>query len=198
MKKYPVNKGKDGNLEIRDSIQSKVTKLLDHVCEKHSKVLAVRYDVHYPSDHMVSGDNRDISRHSAKLVQLYKRQGLDPHYLWVREEGQRGENPHYHCMLFLNGHKVRKYNHVFNNAEKLWQSTLGVEQGGLIDHCTKGKRGDSHENGMLISKSDPNFENRFDAVHHQASYVSKESTKAPAKDGLRDIGMSRITSSAKK
>ena len=190
MSNYPVNNGVNGNLKIKENIQRKLTELQEYVCNKHHKVMSVRFDIHYPQDYFASGDNKDISRTMAKMIQEYRRDGLDPHYMWCREQ-ERSHNPHYHCVLFLNGSKTRNYNHVFNKATKHWEATIGASADGCIYHCT-GK-----ENGMLIvTKRDGSrdkFNDNFSDVHFQNSYLAKESGKGERNDGLRDFGMSRTS-----
>lgn len=189
--KYPVNRGTENNLNIKHNIQKRLTELQEHVCDKHGKVLSVRFDVHYPQDYESSGDNAHISQMIAKLVQHYDRQGLDPHYAWAREQ-ESSSNPHYHCVIFLNGNKVRSFNHVFSNAKKYWSSTIQADVGGRVHHCTRGKNGVEHENGILISRSRYDYQDKFNEVHHQVSYLAKSAGKGELKDGIRDFGMSRI------
>ena len=184
--KYLINRGRHGDLGIRDNIQAVLTALLEYVCAQNGKVLTVRFDVRYPVGYFSSGDNRDISRMMAKLVQRYKRDGLNPHYAWVRERNY-SHNPHYHCVLFLNGNKMRHYNHVFENAERYWQLTIGAFQRGLIHRCN------GHPNGILIERYKiQEFVKKFAAVHYQLSYLAKDADKSEPKDGYRDIGASRL------
>ena len=184
--KYPVNRGEHGDLKIRNNIQAVLTALLEYVCAQNGKVLTVRFDVRYPADYWSSGDNKDISRMMAKLIQCYKRDGLNPHYAWVREI-KSSHNPHYHCVLFLNGNKMRHYHHVFENGEKYWQLTIGRFQGGLVHRCN------DHQNGILIERYKiQEFAERFAAVHYQISYLAKDANKSEFKDGYRDFGTSRL------
>lgn len=189
--KYPVNRGTENNLGIKHHIQKRLTELQEYVCHKHGKVLAVRFDVHYPQDYNASGDNKHISRMIAKMVQHYDRQGLDPHYAWAREQ-ESSSNPHYHCILFLNGNKIRSFSHVFSNAKKYWSSTIQADVDGCIHHCTRGKDGVEHENGILIRRDSDDYQGKFNMVHHQGSYLSKTAGKGNPKDGIRDVGVSRI------
>lgn len=192
---YPVNRGKSDDLPVKENIQGKLTELLDHMTDKHSKVLPVRFDLEYPEDMTAPQSNRDISRCMAKICQKYSRQGLDPHYFWTREQND-SHNPHYHCILLLNGNKVRSFHHVYETSASLWGSTIGSEQKGLVHHCTTYKDEDGNErfgdNGTLLCRTDPDFKEKFQKVHHHHSYLAKENTKAAPKDGLRDFGMSQI------
>lgn len=191
--KYPVNRGEDGTLGVNRDIQTKLTALQEHVCNKHCKVLAVRFDVRYPEKYNAPGDNKDISKMMAKTAQVYRRKGYDPAYMWTREQNT-SSNPHYHAIMYLNASKIRHYNHVFKTAENLWGSTIGASVSGCIEHCTR-----KGENGMLIvTKRDgtkDSYHDNFDAVHYQASYIAKESGKAREKDSVRNFGMSRLTTS---
>ena len=181
------------NYEYDDSILTAIGNLLNHYTEKHGKTLVVRFDLRYPQAYSREITNQDVSRCMAKIVQRYKRQGYDPYYIWVRE--QVGSNhPHYHCCLFLNGNRVRSYNHVFQTAESLWGSTLNLPAVGLVHHCTTNSQGIPHENGILLRRSDENCQARFEDVQRQTSYMAKAEGKASPKDGLRNFGMSRIPS----
>jgi Protein of unknown function (DUF3296). len=188
----PVNRGKYGDLPVKDVILKKTAGLLEHMVSKHGKVLPVRFDVHYPKDVLAPGDNKDISRMITKLRQNYARKGCDPHFIWVREQ-KDSPNPHYHCTLLMNANKVRSFGHVFDNAERLWGSTIDSISPGLIEHCM-GDEGEARpfSNGILIVRADADFEEKYKHVHHQISYLAKASGKAEPKDGLRDFGMSRI------
>lgn len=174
-----------------DSILSALGKLLNFYTEQHGKVLAVRFDLHYPLQNDLTVINQDISRCMAKIVQKYKRQGLDPYYIWAREQ-ENSHNPHYHCLILLNGNRVKSYAHVFQTAETLWGNTLGVPAAGLVHHCTQGKNGISHENGIMLRRCDNNYQERCSEVLRQTSYLAKTDGKAGYNDGLRDFGMSRI------
>lgn len=187
--KYPVNKGIDGSLQTNETIQQKLTQLQEHMCNKHCKVLAIRFDITYPENYQSPNNNDDISKTMAKVAQEFRRKGYDPSYMWVREQ-HTSHNPHYHCAMFLNGSKTRHYHQVFASVERLWASTIKEDASGCIDHCMR------KENGMLIvtkrDGSKDNYHDNFDEVHYQFSYLAKSAGKAPDNDGLRNFGMSRI------
>ncbi len=187
----PVNRGKNGDLPVNEFILAKTKGLLEHMARKHGKVLPVRFDVRYPECLIAPGDNKDISRMMTKLRQKYSRKGLDPHFIWVREN-KKSDNQHYHCTLLLNGNKTQRFKHVFANAERLWGSTIGSSEPGLIHHCTGKQKDAPHRNGIMIVRAASDFEKKYQDVHHQISYLAKASGKGSPKDGLRDFGMSRI------
>jgi len=190
-RQYPVNKGKFGNLKTIDSIGKSLSALLDQACEQNDKTMVLRFDLHYPQDRDAPGDNKDISRAMAKLKQKYKRDSTSPEYAWVREQ-KTSPNPHYHCVLLVDAEQVNTPKAVFEDAEQLWISTIGANRTGLLHDCFRGKCGKAHENGIIIDKHAPDGRTCFEKARHQISYLEKEADKAPPKDGLRDIGMSRI------
>ncbi|CAK7067272.1 MAG: hypothetical protein DELT_01700 [Desulfovibrio sp.] len=183
---YPVDK----------RIAKRVCQLLDHVCEKHNKILPVRFDVRYPSSYEATGDNEDISKMMAKFIQHYTRLNIDAHYFWVREQ-KSSPNPHYHCAVFLDGNKTLNKGHVFYNAEKYWNSTINSESDGLIDKCTKSKNGTPHANGIPLIRSSDSYAANREQVEGQMRYPCKQDGKGEAKDGLRNFGMSRLSKSEK-
>ena len=174
-----------------DNILEGIINLLIHYSNRHGKTLVVRFDVSFPEVYCGDVGNSAIVSCVAKVVQKYKRDGLDPFYMWVRER-RTSANPHYHCVLLLNGNKVWSYSHVFSVVERLWGSTIGFDAGGLIDHCTKSKCGVFHENGILLIRAANNFQERFNDVVRQVTYMAKSSGKYEYNDGLRNFGMSRI------
>jgi len=162
--------------------------LISYYLSKHSKMLPVRFDVHYPSNITVRLNNTDISRCTAKVILKFKRKGLDPAYIWVREQNE-SHNPHYHFLMILNGHKSQSAYLIFNTFEKLWASTLKIVSAkGLIHYCLVNKRNIPHTNGKLVKRSEgvPEY------VRRQISYMAKPSGKGQAHDGIRDFGMTRI------
>jgi hypothetical protein len=174
---YPVN----------ELMYNAFNQLIGVYLMKHSKVLPVRFDLRYPHDKIMGADNTDISKCMSKIIQKFKRDGLDPVYMWVREQALN-HNPHYHCLILLNGHKTRSPEMVFDVAARLWASTICDYTNGLVHHCDKTRTGEYQVNGELIYRQDAIFPH----VERQISYMAKPNGKGTLNDGLRDFGMSRI------
>ena len=77
------------------SINSRILDIFEYYTQKHSKVMVVRFDIRYPTSYPEEGDNSDVSGCLAYVIKKYKRQGLDPCYIWDREQ-HRSIHPHYH------------------------------------------------------------------------------------------------------
>ena len=160
--------------------------LLDQYHQKHSRIFPVRFDLRYPQDSMNNHSNTDISNCMFKIAQNFRRKGADPVYAWVREV-KDSHNPHYHCLLLLNGQKKRNINEVFNVASRLWSSTIQNDAPGLLDRCNK--RG---LNGVILNCNDESHPTQMEHVKRQISYMAKPNDKAQHKDNLRNYGMSRL------
>lgn len=173
------------------NIYTKITDIIDYYTEKHSKTLVVRFDVHYPRSYTGHSLNRDISTCIAYVIKKYKRQGLDPCYIWVREQ-HLSVHPHYHCALLLNGHKVRSYDHVFHTAEAAWERALGCSVTGCIDHCTVA--GSRDYNGKMLRRDagEETYRDRYRDILRQLSYLAKSYTKELGHDGQRNFGCTQL------
>lgn len=176
----------DGAFPVIPQIQEKATQLFDAYQQRHSKVLSVRLDIHYPTNYDTAHGNEDIAKTMAKVVQTFARRGLDPAYIWVREQ-DTSEHPHYHCQLFLDGQKTRSAQMVYDVTERHWQNTIGTDSKGLVHHCN-GTQEQPLENGEVISRSD----GRPEYVDRQIGYIAKPKGKGPKNDGVRNFGMSRM------
>lgn len=177
--------------EYNETILTALGSLLSHYTETHAKTLVVRFDISYPSIYPEEVKRNDISRCMQKVIQKYKRMGYDPCYLWAAEQ-RTSAHPHYHCVIFLNGNMTRNPFYFFQTVENFWGSTIGVPAQGLIHHCTQGKDGTRHENGIMLRRADSDFNDRIQDVQRQISYLAKSKGKGEYNDGMRDFGMSRI------
>lgn len=179
-----------------DNILTALGNLLNCYTETHGKALVVRFDMRYPVNYEKEVKHRDISRCMQKIIQVYKRKGFDPMYMWAREQSS-SPHPHYHCVLLLNGNRTQSPYPVFQAAERLWGSTLGVVPDGLINYCTQGKDGTPHENGIMLRRCDANYQERTYDVQRQVSYMAKTEGKGTYNDGIRDYGMSVLPKTTK-
>lgn len=184
--------------DYENVIVDKIRDLFNYYTRKHSKVIVIRFDVHYPKGYYPpAGDidapigNTDLSTCMAYVIKKYKRQKLDPYYIWVREQ-KRSIHPHYHCALLLDGQKIKSFSHVFDTVQDEWERVIGQQAHGCINHCTS--EIDKDYNGKMIRRCDEQsrYLHRCHEVFQQLSYLAKSLTKAHANDGLRNFGISRI------
>ncbi len=142
--------------------------------------------------------NAHISKCMAYVIKKYKRQKLDPYYMWIREQ-DFSPYCHFHSFLLLDAQKVLEFSHVFKTVAESWQRTLGWEKAipESIHHCLK--EDDPDYNGKVIRRdAGPEaYAARKQDVFNQLSYLAKSFTKAPDNDGMRNFGMSWIPTISK-
>jgi len=190
---YRIMTDEKKKLSADKNILKLIEKQFDYADRSKSKTFFMRYDVRLPQD-IQHTDNKLFISFQAVFMKNLSRQGLKPQYIAVREQS-REKHQHYHVALFLDGQKTQSvYNHI-HNAERLWESKLGLlvrEEGyGLIDACTRSRDGKSQVNGVLLNPRDSDYETKRDACFYRASYLAKVNTKKTPR-GQREIFASRI------
>ena len=173
----------------REEIEDKIYDLVNLYTIKHSKVLFIRFDLHYPFSYPSVSDNKDISSCMAYVIKKYKRLGLCPAYIWVREQNY-SEHPHYHVALLLDGQKIHGYHHVFVTVEAAWERTLGCPVRGCVHHCTDPN--DIHSNGIMLRRDDTGYDACMQKILNILSYLAKSYTKPDDRDGLRNFGCTKL------
>lgn len=180
--------------QYRDSIATALFTLLDTYTSQYSKTIVMRFDLRFPRAYITNNSSRYISTFMKLYIQHLSRKGLSPAYCWVREEGCKSSNPHYHCMILLDGNRTQRYYQHIQLAKAIWGSVLDTDNKGLVHDCTRDWRGDKQENGIILRSDDPIYEERIETVIRQALYMAKEHTKGLYNDGYRDYGMSHTGS----
>lgn len=160
------------NMPMRDKIITICDRVLNHAIEERSKVFVLRMDIRFPGAMAQDG----ILAFNKQLKALWKKEGLTPSYITVRERSSR-DGIHYHEAWFLNGQKTWKTFERFREADIVLQKVIGPEYDakGLIDHCD-----DGHRNGIMILRNDPDPTN-LNEVQRQLSYLAKTAQKENVK-----------------
>ncbi len=176
----------NGNFPVIESMRNKADELVNAYMDTHSKVLAFRMDLRFPSDYGVVTDNSAIAETLKKTAQSLKRKGNDPAYICIAEQ-HLADHPHYHLFVLENGHKTQAWKQIADTAEKHWKTTIGSDLPGLVDYCF-GTEENPHENGKIFTRAEgiPEYVNR------QLDYICKTEDKGARKDGKRDFMMSRL------
>ena len=172
-------------------ILDKIQGILDLSTKKHNKVLLTRFDLRFPKGHSEDVSNKAISRFQSTFHKNLKRHGLDPSGMWCREQS-REKHHHYHCFVAVDGNKIQFPHKILEQAEKNWGNTLGVDATGLVDHCTKSRKGEKQTNSYRLRRSDDDFDQVYDDCHKRLSYLAKVNTKGYAPKRAREFGCSRL------
>ena len=162
---------------LNKTMNGKILKAIDVVrddyLDHHSKMFAMRLDVHLPE----GTDQKMIMVFNHRFIEKEKNQGYDPAYVMTREIGEEKGNIHYHMALFLNGQKTESIKPHLDNAWKILENIRCAEnkEGGMIDPCNRFGR-----NGIMVKRDDPDPRN-LKEVQRQMSYLAKTEQKENVK-----------------
>lgn len=159
MKKY-IHSYHTLNKPMYKKILNTIDKVRDDYMGRHSKIFAMRGDVHLPE----GSDQSLIMKFNHRFIESQKNKGYDPAYIMAREISPEGKI-HYHMALLLNGQKIQSTYYVFEDMVRILENVAGP--GGSINHCDKEGR-----NGIMIKCDDPDPRN-LQEVQRQFSYLAK-------------------------
>ena len=189
----PLHQDHSRSTAYRADMLERIQALLNEACQSHSKVLFIRFDVHFPADRQAPEDNQLIVGFLNRLCQDLNRRKLDPRYFYCRENGPSSGRPHYHVFLLLDGHKIQTIKGVLAEVERLWGIALKVDARGLVDFCNGSSEGQRY-NGIQLRRNDPEFGNTLDYVFKWCGYCAKVSSKEDLGHNVRSFGSSRVRS----
>lgn len=162
-------------------VQQSIDKLFDVAISRHNKILFIRMDLTFNEILNYPNDNSLLSRFMEALTLHCKRLGLDPLYLWVREQVS-SINHHYHVILLLDGNKIQNPHGIFNKATDLWGNCLDTNAAGLVHYG-------SH---IMIRRNAVGFDHSYHEALNLARYLAKSYSKGSAPKGVREMGMSNL------
>ena len=190
-------------LPSRDDTEGKFIDILEKQKEhmefaiaNHSKVMQIRFDLHYPSDGFILPSSDDISVFSYNLSRRLKRMVIathrvDPLYLWVREIHDSSFS-HYHFLLWINANAIKNKFTVFDMANKIWKNTLKTNEEGLVHYCLNKKRDPEYDNGITLDRNKEDFSMKRDVAFRSGSYLSKTFSKDALDKYAWRYGYSRL------
>lgn len=194
-KGHPVNAGIVQEFSYSTKILDKNQELLDSTLKRHNKVLCYRMDLRFPDNKTYENPNKLLSSFMNVYTNGLSRKGYDPAYA-ARLEQETSVNPHLHVEMLVDGNLAKDYRPLVEDAETRWERMLGVsskgsggdENSGLVDFC------DQNKNGIMIRRNSPHFNEQYDQVHQQMSYIAKDKAEDIIPAGTRVISYSRYKS----
>ena len=171
--------------------------LMEFAIANHSKVMQVRFDLHYPSDGSILPSPEHISDFSYNLSRRLKRMVIathrvDPLYLWVREIHD-SSFPHYHFLLWINANAIKNKFTIFDIANEAWKNTLKTNEDGLVHYCLNKQRDPEYDNGIIIDRNKDGFSLKRDAAFRSGSYLAKTFSKDGLEKHAWRYGYSRLS-----
>lgn len=184
-------------MKYYNQIMNKYEKSLEYMLNKHSKVMQIRFDMHYPNDNSIKPDKKHIYQFNTNLSRYFNRQKINGSHkidlkkVWV-EEKRNSQNPHYHYVALINGNAKRSMYSILSKAEDIWKRIINHELTGLINYCDKTYDGSKQDNGIIMDRNKQNYQNNIDKCKKQALYLAKKDSKDKKPRGAWMVGSSRI------
>lgn len=184
---FESEKTKDG---FHKKTLDQLIDMAERMAAKHSKVLAIRIDVHSPqgSDtHLTSRDITRIIENTKRNINNRHKHGKnapDIQSIWTQEQTCMSEHPHYHLQISCNGNAIKNGYGIFHELNNQVSRHLKTDDGksnqGLVHYCESNKGA-----GLLIDRNSPDFESQRDEAVRMGSYIAKCSGKELLPKGSR-------------
>lgn len=173
--RYPINTHK-GEYYCYSEILEAGIRELNSMLFWHSKVLAIRLDVH-------ANENTKLNSNISLFVDNLKKFIMRTYstkrvgYVWVRETST-SKNQHYHLHIFVDGNKVQTSYKINNFVKRYFD----------------GKRSTYHFPKNCYKMTYRENKESIDEVINRFSYLAKVNTKCFVDKNVRNYSSSRIKS----
>ena len=187
---HPIQTDKEKGLLCDKKILQTIEDTAAHALT-NDRVMFMRYDVRMPEGNNEPG-NEAFRNGQANLMKNLSRAGLDPHYVAVREQ-KGAEHQHYHGCLWTKYKKEKSFDYIINKANESFASAFcDPTQNNLVNDCTEDRYGNPQQNGIILRKDDPDYENKVADTLEWASYVAKVNQKEKTPRKMRELFSTRI------
>jgi hypothetical protein len=168
---YRVNAGE--NKSLRTDILKPLINTLAAMQQKYCRVHVMRFDLHMPD---FTETNKIMSLLQRRLFRRIraKYKTKDIGFVWVREL-ERAKPQHYHCVIYIDGNKIRHSGLIQNWVAEIWDQI-----GGASYHWVKSKRN--------IDRGD---EEALQEMIYHISYLAKPRGKGYRPTQTKDYGWAR-------
>ncbi|MFA6103620.1 MAG: hypothetical protein WC721_15625 [Victivallaceae bacterium] len=187
---HPIQTDKNRGLRC----DKKILKTIEDTAAQamtNDRVVFIRYDVRMPEGN-TDPSNEAFRNGQSNFIKNLKRSGLDPNYVAVREAKEQRQ--HYHGCLWVKYKQDKSFDEIIEKANESFASAFNApENKGLVDDCTKDKYGNPQQNGIVLRKDDPDYENKVAKTLEWASYLAKVNQKSNTPPGSRELFSSRLT-----
>jgi len=193
---YTINTGKNNNLPCSTKPLDQIINTVEYMSENHSKVIAVRADIHSECNSEKFLTRRDVTR----VIENTKRNinskfkdsknKPDIKFIVTTEQTSPEANPHYHVMAFANGNAIQNGYSVYAELNKQVKNKLGTDNDGLV-HFSES----NGQKGIMIDRSSDDFEQQKNSLVYAGSYLAKTRSKEHNPKGLWVSSSSRVKKS---
>ena len=175
---YTINTGKDNNLPCNTKTLDQLTDSIENMISNHSKVLAVRLDIHSERDSERTLTRRDVTRvienTKRKINTKFKSSKNKPDLkvIVATEQTSAEANPHYHAMIFANGNAIQNGYSIYSELNNQVKNKLNTDNNGLV-HFSES----NGQEGIMIDRNSDDFEQQKNKVVYAGSYLAKTRSK---------------------
>ena len=175
---YTINTGKDNNLPCNTKTLDQLTDSIEHMISNHSKVLAVRLDIHSEKKSERTLTRRDVTRiienTKRKINTKFKSSKNKPDLkvIVATEQTSAEANPHYHAMIFANGNAIQNGYSIYSELNNQVKNKLNTDNNGLV-HFSES----NGQEGIMIDRNSDDFEQQKNKVVYAGSYLAKTRSK---------------------
>ena len=190
---YTINTGKDNNLPCNTKTLDQLTDSIEHMTLNHSKVLAVRLDLHSEKNSGRTLTRREVTRaientkRNINTKFKYSKNKPDIKFITTTEQTSPEANPHFHVMAFANGNAIQNGYSIYTELNKQVKNKLSTDTDGLVHFS-----GSNGQQGIMIDRNSDDFEQQMNNAVHAGSYLAKTKTKEHNPKGSRGSSSSRI------
>lgn len=193
---YSINTGKDNNLPCSTKTLDQLVNTVEYMSENHSKVLAIRADVHSELDSEKVLTRRDVTRAientKRNINSRFKdsKNNPDIKFIVTTEQTSPEANPHFHVMAFANGNAIQNGYSIYAELNKQVKNKIGTDNDGLVHFS-----GSNGKTGIMIDRNSDDFEQQMNNAVYAGSYLAKTRSKEHNPKGSRVSSSSMITRS---
>ena len=190
---YSINTGKDNNLPCSTKPLDQIIDTVEYMTDNHSKVLALRADIHSEQDTERVLTRREVTRvienTRRNINSRFKDSKNQPDlkFIVTTEQTSPEAKPHYHVMAFANGNTIQNGYSIFSELNKQVKNKLDTDNDGLV-HFSES----NGQQGIMIDRNSDDFEQQMNNAVHAGSYLAKTSSKKHTQKGLWVSSSSRI------
>jgi len=145
---------------------------MNEMVSKHSKIMTVRFDIRYPDNDNINTSSERISDFAYNLKRSLDRETFegghktDAKVIHVQEQ-ESSSHPHHHFAVIVNANAKQNAYPILEKANTLWKTMMKTNEDGLVDFCNR------YENGIIIRRNSPDYEEQYDKTFYQLSYLAK-------------------------
>ena len=166
---HPINSNKSGCYE---KALKKLDDVMNDMLDKHSKIMTVRFDIRYPDNDNINPSSERISDFAYNLKRSLDRETFegghktDAKVIHVQEQ-ESSNHPHHHFAVIVNANAKQNAYPILEKANTIWKKMMKTNEDGLVDFCNR------YENGIIIRRNSPDYEEQYDMTFYQLSYLAK-------------------------